>query len=462
MHVRLVFTIVLLGGFLALVPTSRTTRAEEPPRLRKVQILHTNDFHGHVEKAAAIAAVAREARRKNPNTLFLDGGDCISGTPVSTVFKGRPIFEIMSAMGYDAAAVGNHEFDHGWKLVREFQEIADFPLLCANAQDPEGKSIGDAPHKVFDVGGVRVGVLGLLTDGVPQLTVKAASEGCTFESPVEAAKRLAPALREKCDVLVLLTHVGVDGDAALAGAVPGIDLIVGGHTHTELKEALTIGGTKIVQAWCYGQRVGIVDLTWDAVEKKVTEFAYRLVNVDDEKSMPNDPRVAELVAAWEGKVEDQVAEIIGKTEKRLNRKRLRSRIEHIYKELLGCDFGYQNMGGIRGNVEAGEITIRSVWTILPFDNTLVKLTFKGSQLPEYAKKRLGDKLVPENDYTVATNSYVGDHVDKYFGLKSLPVEDTGRLMRDEVVNWVRKHGAFEDTSEKAADGGRGMEKDERP
>ena len=176
-------------------------RAQEPAAtgdVVRLRIVHTNDLHGHVEKAAAIAAVAKRSRRVNPNTLFLDGGDCISGTPLSTVFEGRPIFEIMSRMGYDAAVLGNHEFDHGWDRIRGFAELADFPLLCANAKDPEGRPFGDAPYKVFEVGGLRIGVIGLLTDGVPHLTTKAASEGCSFESPLAAARRPGP--RGACEV----------------------------------------------------------------------------------------------------------------------------------------------------------------------------------------------------------------------------------------------------------------------
>ncbi len=453
--------VVMLRRLLALhlLVCVLVTACASAPAERRVQIVHTNDLHGHVEKAAAIAAVAREARKRNPSTLFLDAGDCISGTPVSTVFKGRPIFEIMSAMGYDAVAIGNHEFDHGWDHIQGFRELSDFPLLCANATGPDGKPLGDEAYRVFEVGGVRIGVLGLITERVPGLTVRTASLGCTFEDPVAAAKRLVPELRKRCDVVVALTHLGVEEDAALAGAVPGIDVIVGGHTHTELKTALEVEGTRIVQAKCYGQRVGVIELTWNTETKSLTDFTYRLVEIDPDE-MPNDPKVKELVDTWEGQVDQQVSGVIGKATERLTKKRLRSRIEHVYKELLGTDFGYQNMGGIRGTIEAGEIQIRHVWTVLPFDNTLVKLTLKGSQLPKYAKGRLGKAFDPDADYTIATNSYVGDHVDKYFGIDSAPTEDTGRLMRDEVVNWVQEHGGF-DPDGMPLDAERDLEPDEK-
>ena len=427
---------------LLLLTLTALAACASSPQARRIRIVHTNDLHGHVERAATVAAVAAEQREKHPHVLFLDAGDCISGTPVSTAFKGRPIFEIMSTMGYDAVAVGNHEYDHGWGLIEEFREIANFPLLCANATSGDGKLLADAPYRIFEVGGVRVGVIGLITEHVPTLTVAAASDGCSFEDPVEAAKRLVPQIRETCDIVVLLTHLGVAEDAALAGAVPGIDLIVGGHSHTELKEALTVGDTRIVQAKCYGERVGIVDLVWDPEQRRVTEFSSRLVTIDAE-TMPSVERVRELVATWEAKVADQVSEIIGATERRLGKQDLRRALERIYKERLGTDLGYQNTGGIRADVEAGEIRIGDVWTVLPFDNTLVTITLKGERLPEYARKLIGARFDPAAEYTIATNSYVSDQREKYFHTTDARVEDSGLLMRDEVVAWVRKHGGFQ-------------------
>jgi 5'-nucleotidase/UDP-sugar diphosphatase len=434
--------------------------ASAPQKRQRVRIVHTNDLHGHVERAAAVTAVANQQRSEEPNTLFLDGGDCISGTPISTVFKGRPIFEIMSAMGYDAAAVGNHEYDHGWALIEEFRELATFPLLCANARSPEGKLLADDEYRVLQAGDVRVGVIGLITKSVPTLTQKKCSAGCTFEDPIDAARRLVPIVREKADVVVLLTHCGVEVDAAIAGAVDGIDLIVGGHSHTELKTALEVNGARIVQAKCYFERVGIVDFVWDPETGKIAEFSSRLVAIDAD-AMPNDQRVKELVETWEEKVDAQVSEVIGSSGG-LSKKQLRSGIERIYKTRLDCDFGYQNMGGIRALIEPGEIQIRDVWTVLPFDNTLVKLSLPGDKLYKYARRQLGKRFDPKATYTIATNSYVADQQEKYFGVTDAKVEDTGLLMRDEVVKWVRENGGFELRSGKdGANGDRGLEPDEK-
>jgi 5'-nucleotidase / UDP-sugar diphosphatase len=441
--VRLLFR-WLPAGLVAVLAVSP---AAAPPERVHLTIVHTNDLHGYVQNAAAIAAVAREARARNPNTLFLDAGDAITGTPLSTVFRGEPVFEVMTLMGYDAATLGNHEFDHGWRQIARFRALAAHPLLCANARDPDGALLGDEPYRVFTTGGVRVGVIGLLTEDMPRVTTSANWDGCTVEAPIAAAKRLVPEVRAKADLVVLLTHVGVEVDAAIAGAVPGIDLVVGGHTHTELKDAIWApsGDRKvpIVQAYRYGERVGIVDFDWDPSEHAVRGFRSRLVAIDP-ATMPNAPDVKALADQWTRRANERVdlGEVIGTAKRRLDRAALRTAIERIYAETLGADFGFQNLQGVRADIAAGDIRVEDVWKVLPFENTLVKLRLSGDQVPAYARRKLGKAFDPAKAYVFATNSYVADQQNKYFGVQGVPVEASGLAMRAAVVDWVRKHGGF--------------------
>lgn len=411
-------------------------------------IVHTNDLHGYVQNAAAIATVAREARAKNPRTLFLDAGDAISGTPVSTVFRGEPIFEVMTLMGYDAATLGNHEFDHGWQQIARFRALAGHPLLCANATDPHGAPLGDDAYRVFTLGGVRVGVIGLLTEDMPRVTTIANWDGCTVEPPLAAAKRLVPEVRAKADIVVLLTHVGVEVDAAIAGAVPGIDLVVGGHTHTELKEPIwaPCGDRKvpIVQAYRYGERVGIVEFDWDPDERAIRGFHSRLVTIDA-ATMPNAADVKALVDQWTKRAGERVdlGEVIGTTKRKLDRATLRTALERIYAELLGADFGFQNLAGVRADIAAGDISVEDVWKVLPFENTLVTMRLTGEQVPDYARRKLGKSFEPKKAYAFATNSFVADQQRKYFGVTGVAAEPSGLAMRAAVVDWVRKHHGFD-------------------
>ncbi len=410
---------------------------------RKITIVHTNDLHAHIENFAVVAGVAKRELARNPKaSLFLDGGDCITGTPVSTIWQGMPIFEILNSFGFTAACIGNHEYDHGWKRVHEFTETATYPLLCANVKDPDGKPFGDAPHRVFEIDGVKIGVLGLTAGDLRRLTAKQATEGCQIEAPLDTAKRLVPELRKQADMIVLLTHIGVENDAAIAGAVSGIDLVVGAHSHTRLDKHLTVNGARIVQAWEYGKAVGVIDLTWDPAERKITEFASKLI-LTSEAGLPRDPAVQKLVDHWQAKADEIVGVKIGVTDQDLSKKELRPRIERLYRDALGCDAGFQNTGGIRDIVRKGDIMIRDVWNVLPFDNTMVKVKIPGARLPEWAKRQIGGAIDDARIYTIATNSYCTDHMKDNFGADDFEVEDTGLLMRDVAVKWVKEHGGFD-------------------
>lgn len=438
-----------VGAAAFLLGDRGTAAAQEerrpPAAPLRVTIVHTNDLHGHVESFPAVAQVVRDVRKADRHALFLDAGDCITGTHLSTVFEGSPVFDLMNSLGYDAGTIGNHEFDHGWRRIHDFREVAGHPLVCANARDPDGKAFGDAEWTLLDAGGVRVGVIGLLTEHVPTLTTAKASAGCRFESPLAAAKRLVPEVRKAADVVVLLTHVGVEADGALAGAVPGIDLIVGGHTHTKLEKAIVVNGTRIVQAWKYGQAVGVVELDLDPATRRVADVRSRLVPVDAETS----PRAADVEAAvlrWMKRLDEEDpggAEVIGRARRDLTERQLRPILERILRETLGADLRYQNAAGVRGRIAEGDIRVRDLVTVLPFDNALGRMRFRGSQLPEWARKALGDRFVAGEEYVVATNEFVADQQKKYFGTTGVPFEDAGVPLRDAVVAWVRRHGGFE-------------------
>jgi 2',3'-cyclic-nucleotide 2'-phosphodiesterase (5'-nucleotidase family) len=184
-----------------------------------------------------------------------------------------------------------------------------------------------------------------------------------------------------------------------------------------------------------------VDLVWDRERRAVADFRYRLVPTG--RKAPKDPDVHAAVDAWEAKVAPQMAVVIGRTPVALSEERLRPLIERIYKDALGADFGFQNRGGIRAPVAAGDVTVGGVITVLPFPNTMVKIRLRGEQVPEHYRKQLGAAWDPEKEYVVATNSFVGDQRRKYFRGDDLPVEDTGLLMYDVVIDWVRRHGGFQ-------------------
>lgn len=261
--------------------TAGRVRAEGPAE--RVTLLHTNDTHSRLEpfekgKLAGLggiarrAALIREVRRQNPATLVLDAGDTFQGTPYYNAFGGSAEFETMSAAGYDCVTLGNHDFDKGVDGLVQAMLSAKFSFVCANFDiDDPGLRARVAPFEVREVGGRRIGLFGL---GVSFKNLVSASlhAGVRYQSAVPAARAQVEKLRREhgVDAVVLLSHLGYfghegePGDPELAEAVPGIDVIVGGHTHTFLDKPHVVGKTHIVQVGSSGTHLGQVDLVFGA------------------------------------------------------------------------------------------------------------------------------------------------------------------------------------------------------
>jgi 2',3'-cyclic-nucleotide 2'-phosphodiesterase (5'-nucleotidase family) len=339
----------------------------------------------------------------------------------------------------DAFAVGNHEFDHGWERIADYRRIAAFPLLSANVTDPDGELIADLPWKLFDVDGVRVAVIGLTTPTTPEITAGGMTAGCTFRPALQAVGEALLPAKAHSDLVVLLSHLGHEDDVKLAEAIEGIDVIVGGHSHTVLPEPVMVGRTLIVQAGSYGKHLGRLELTVDLESGSVKTYDGRLITVTGD--FPTSGRTAAAVSIWEDKVRERVDVVIGRAETELGKRALKTRIEAVFRETLATELAYQNPGGIRATLPAGDILIRHIWTILPFENTLVTVEVKGENLPEHLRAAAGE-IDPHHVYTVATNSFVSAHLPKYFPDGVEGVIDSGVMMRDAVVEWVRERGGL--------------------
>lgn len=259
----------LLGAALLLI-AAPALFAQMRPRYVPITLLHTNDLHGRVhlpgepQGLAKIATLVRRIRREMPNVLLLDAGDIIHGTPEEKIFRGRPILSAMNALGYDAAAAGNHEFDAGQDVLRDALRFVRFPLLSANVRDARTGAPWDRlmPYVVRERDGVRVAVFGLTTPTTVRIEWPRTLAGIRFDDPIETARALVPRLRneERADIVVALTHLGVIPDGLLAATVPGIDIILGGHSHTTLAEQVWVGETLILQTGAHARNLGRVDL----------------------------------------------------------------------------------------------------------------------------------------------------------------------------------------------------------
>jgi len=438
---RLFFAVLLLALLTACASGPADSGAAT------LLVLHTNDLHSNLLPhpdgeggLARIAGYVANERARRADVLFLDAGDGVTGTPVSSIFGGRPIFHVMSVMGYDAMALGNHEFDHDWSRIEEYRRIAGFPILCANARGPDGSLLADAAYRIFTVKGLDVAVIGILTPTTPQHTARGLTEGCEFLPAQSTIEALLPELEPQADLIVVLSHLGIEHDRLLAAAVPEIDLIVGGHSHTELTAPEIIGKTVVVQALAEGRRIGRLELRIDRDRGEIIAVNGSLITVDDR--LPADRAVVGAVAVWEDQVSEQVSEVLGRAARDIGLVELRAHAARVFREVLGTDLGFQNEGAIRAVITAGPIRVRDVWNVHPFDNTLVTLRIRGDALPAWAIEELGS-VTPDRIYTVATNSYVPGHLERYFPDGILGTVDSGRPMRDAIIDAVRAEGGFE-------------------
>lgn len=432
---------VLIVSVLMLAPAA----AEQ----RQLIILHTNDFHGRIKQehefagAARITALVNQVRKNNEAVLFLNAGDSISGTPVSTLFEGVPIFEVMNMMGYDASALGNHEFDHGYRQIEKFRDIATYPLLSINAYSPKGELLADAPFLIKDVAGIKVAIIGVITEQTPHMIIPLGNEGISFADPKEAVEAVVSALCGKVDVMVLLSHVGHEEELELARQTHCIDVIVGGHSHTVVDPGVMVGKTLVAQAGEYGSHVGIIKLTVDTKTNKMLRVTSALIAA---KALPDPvPKVAAAVKAWTDKVADQVDYEIAQASRDYSEEELQGIFEDILTDATGAEFGFYNMGGIRDIIRKGSVTARNIWTIEPFGNNLVTIRAKGSIVRRMLGKGQDDphllaaSLDNDRTYWVATNSFIGSHVKKDEPDAVEIVYDQA-LIRDVLIDHIKAHG----------------------
>ncbi len=232
------------------------------------RILYVNDFHGFAEpyqpsgspgKLGGIAYLAGEVNRlrKEHPTLLLAAGDMIQGNPWTNLFEGKSTIEVMNTMDFSAMVLGNHEFDFGQEVLKDRIREARFPILAANVQGiPLIK-----PYILKEISGLKIAIIGLITEDTPTTTHPDNVKGLTFTTMIDSARKVMQGIEGRPDLVIVLSHLGVPADRRLAESVKGIQVIVGGHTHTRIESPMKVNETLIVQAWEHAKVLGVLDLT---------------------------------------------------------------------------------------------------------------------------------------------------------------------------------------------------------
>ena len=384
-HLRkLIFCVIIILGFSASFAQAGQS---------VIRILYVNDFHGFAEPykptesdqmlggIAYLSAKADKLRKEKPS-LFLAAGDMIQGNNWANLTLGESVVELMNIMRFDAMVIGNHEFDFGQDVLKKRISEAEFPVLGANV---EGIDV-IRPYIVREIGGVRVAILGVVTDETTVLTHPRNVFGLRFISPEAAVKKYMPVLRRSADIILVLSHIGYSADRLLADEVKGIDVIAGGHSHTKLLKPVSIGNTIIVQAWEHAKALGVLDLVIEG--GNITSFEGHLEEIKPEPDS-EDRAVMELVERYDKKIDSVLDEVIGKAAAGFDGENVRRRetnlgdlVADIMMSASGADAAIINGGGIRANINRGEIKKKDIYNVLPFDNYIVAVKLTGKQIRE--------------------------------------------------------------------------------
>ncbi|WP_419961109.1 S-layer homology domain-containing protein [Psychrobacillus sp. BM2] len=394
----------------------------------ELSLMHFNDTHAHLDNAAKRVTAVNEVRATKPNSLLLDAGDVFSGTLYFNEFKGLADLEFMNLMKVDAMTFGNHEFDlgsspQGHKALADFIKAANFPFVSANVdfskdslftglfntkieEKPENANIYSGIVK--EVNGEKIGIFGLTTAETKDIS---SPGNITFSNYIEDAKKMVAEF-EKMGInkIVAITHIGyddnpaVDNDMELAKAVEGIDIIVGGHSHTQLDKPVLVSKnaqpTIIVQAYQYADFLGTLDVTFDK-NGVIVGHAGKLIKVADKAE---NPEAAEILKKYSSKIEaikteptgatavnalenPRMGDVLTNPSVRKNETPLGNLItdgmlnkaKEYNKDVV---MAFQNGGGIREAINQGPITVGEVIAVLPFGNTLATIDLTGAEIKE--------------------------------------------------------------------------------
>jgi 2',3'-cyclic-nucleotide 2'-phosphodiesterase (5'-nucleotidase family) len=414
--------------------------------IRSLTILHTNDLHARFLPDdedrggfAHLAVAIRSECARAAACLVLDAGDLVQGSPVSSVHRGVPVFDVANLMGIDVSTLGNHEFDYGWEMIAEFLEAAEFPVVTANVVDGEGTLLADEPYVVLEAGGIRIGVIGVLTKDLPYLTTSDKYGPWKILPVVETVERYLSEVAKQADLVVVLGHLVDEEETAILERARDVPVVVSGHGHDRRERPKVVDGRVGVRVEAYGRELGRLDLRIDTRSRTVVDWSWKAIPIDASRIEP-DPSVAKRVDAWESEIAERADVTIGESRRHFPRGEVRTLVERALRETMQADLAYVNPGGIRDALPRGPILVRHVWNVMPFDNHVVVGEFTGRELPRWLAEERG--LDPRRFYRLATMDFcVATWRDR--GTADLAVTDTGLLVRDVIVDWIRKRGVIE-------------------
>ncbi len=460
-----------------------------------ITILHTNDMHagflphqalwihenpkpligGFKELAWEIDSV----RKTRAVSILLDAGDVMTGNPISDYYfesaSGGALFAMMNEMGYDVWTVGNHDLDISQDNLRALIAIAKFPTVCDNLMDSTGHpAFGNKPYVILSRGGLKIGVIGVMSTDLFHLTNTNNLHGLKVASPIEETQRYLDSIAGRTDLTVALTHEGVDADSVLAISTHGLDVIIGGHSHTRLRTPKLINGVIICQTGSDCENLGELDLSVD--HHKIVTYDGKLIPLWASHQTEATP-VSQIVDAFKDSLDKDFNTVVGTlTEDWKRNARGESNIGHFIADAIRetgqAQIGITNSSGIRKDLEAGPIRKSDIFEIMPFRNIVCTFRMTGKDVRQFVERTInslaegrsalqlsglsctwklvdgkptivtlttdGKSIGDDGNYTCATSDFVLDQGVKYLGFEPQDAKFMNATVYEAIVAKVMR------------------------
>lgn len=469
-------------------------------------ILYTNDIEGGLSpseawwmspefppplgNAAAAATIIKEKRKEADSLeygfLIFDTGDIFVGSPIGEFSRGHAVADYFNYCGYDVISPGNHDYDMGVDVLKEFIKNVDAVFLGSNIVYEDTREVVDylKPYVIIEEKGMRIGIFSLLTQYMEGMTTPERFKNHDVLDELETAKKYVDILKSKdVDLIFCLTGIGLRHDKRLAEKIPGIDVIFGSHSSTALEIPFEdpVNHTIICQSYSHLSSIGFLDLSIDRTTKKIAGYRGELIDLLSDE-IESDTTMLALIKEWSDKVEKGFSEVLGYAKDELTRagfeeSPLGDLITDAMREYFGVNIAIHNSGGIRANIPKGEITYNDCYKVDALSNTAVILKMTGGTLIKAlevgfnghhaifqisglkvkydSQKPAGQRIIealtedgaliePDREYTVVTNSYLAAGGGEYAVFKEAEeIEDTMVHLRDIIALYIKKHSPLE-------------------
>ncbi|MDF1546910.1 MAG: bifunctional UDP-sugar hydrolase/5'-nucleotidase [Bacteroidales bacterium] len=455
-------SIILISYTCLFLSTCKHEKAKVNTSVNTLSIIYTNDEHGWMEPTENYAGAAgitgrwkaRDAYGTSDDFLVLSGGDLWTGPAISTWFEGESMTEVMNQMGYDAAAIGNHEFDFTVDVLNIRLQQMNFPFLAANIYEKGTETVPSfaKPYIIKEVAGVKVGIIGLASQSTPHTSFPANVAAYEFTDYADAIEKYAPQVQnEGADFIIIVGHICIDEMQSLIPVAKkyNIPFIGGGHCH----QSVLLESEGVVLAQTNGElREYIkIKLSYDEIKNNTSIVSKeKIANTGTE--VDND--VENTVTFWQTKVNEALAENIGYCSSPIEQSAVAMGnlvCDSWFYTFPDADISITNSGGIRQDIEAGSITLETIVGLLPFNNSIIKLKLSGTELLDCIDGFLlggmttiggnfltdGSPIEADKEYTVLTTDYLYSISENNFSKYDTAPENTSVNYRQPLIDWIR-------------------------